>query len=442
MSAIAEALLSAGAAVSGSDRSGSEATERLRAKGAVVSIGHRAENLGQVDLLVYSAAIQADNPERVEAETRGIPQMERSEMLGVLMAEYPVRIGVTGTHGKTTTTSMLDSILHHAGKQPTSLIGGNPVGLGTNARTGSGRIFLTEACEAFASFLELKPSMAVILNVDPDHLDFYHNVEKMEDAFRGFAANVDPDGCIVANADHEGVKRVLAGCDRRIVWFGRSESADYRITDIALNGLHPEYTMCLPGENSITVRLNQPGVQNVIDSAAAAVAAIELGVSPEAARHGLAAFRGVERRFEVLAEMNGLTVIDDYAHHPAEIAATLAATRSASDGRILAVFQPHLFSRTINFLNEFAEALTAADDVVLAPIYPAREEDTGEVSGADVVKKMLDKGFQRARYIGDKVQSVTAQLDAAQPGDVVLVMGAGDIREAADTAIAAYRRSN
>ena len=442
MSAIAEALLHAGAVLSGSDRSDSEATDRLRAKGATISIGHSAANLGEVDLLVFSAAIPSDNPERAQARAKGIQEMERSVMLGLIMAQYPVRIGVTGTHGKTTTTSMLDSILHHAGMQPTSLIGGNPVGLGSNTRIGSGRVFLTEACEAFASFLELKPSLAVIVNVDPDHLDFYHTVENMEEAFRKFAGNVDPDGCTVANADHAGVQRVLADCGRRIVWFGEDCGADYRITDILLSGLHPEYTLTMPSSGSVRIVLNQPGMQNVIDSAAAAAAAIELGLSPDAVREGLAAFRGVERRFEVLAEINGFTVIDDYAHHPAEITATLAATRAAFGGRILAVFQPHLFSRTLAFLDEFAEALAGADEVVLAPIYPAREEDTGEVSGADIVSRMAARGFKRARYAADKLEAVNLQLDAACAGDVVMVMGAGDIRAAADEGIAAYRRSN
>lgn len=428
MSAIAHILHGRGEVVSGSDRQENDATRRLRAEGVNVSIGHCVTNVGAADVVVYSAAIPIDNPEILEARMRGVPTLERPAMLGKLMEPYEHRIAVSGTHGKTTTTSMINMIFDRAELDASALIGGDLKSLGGNARLGGGSIILTEACEAFESFLHLHPSIAVITNIDADHLDYYGTIENIEDSFRQFVSQVDEDGCVVACWDDPRVRKVLDGCGRRIVRFGLDGDCDVLATDVDTSTPQPSYTLVHKGETLGTVRVGVPGLQNVTDSLAAAAVAFEMGVGFEAIADGLADFRGAGRRFEVLYDAAGLMVVDDYAHHPSEIKATLSAARAAYDKHIIAVFQPHLFSRTKLFQNEFAEALALADEVIVAPIYATREQPMAGVSAGNIVDLMKQNGFERVRYATDKDTLPEELAGSLKQGDMVLVLGAGDIR--------------
>jgi UDP-N-acetylmuramate--alanine ligase len=428
MSAIAHILHGRGEVVSGSDRQENDATRRLRAEGVKVSIGHSVTNVGAADVVVYSAAIPVDNPEILEARMRGVPTLERPAMLGRLMEPYEHRIAVSGTHGKTTTTSMINMIFDRAELDASALIGGDLKSLGGNARLGGGSIILTEACEAFESFLHLHPSIAVITNIDADHLDYYGTIENIEDSFRQFVSQVDEDGCVVACWDDPRVRKVLEGCGRRIVRFGLEGDLDVLATDVDTSTPEPSYTLVHKGEALGTVRVGVPGLQNVTDSLAAAAVAFEMGVEFDAIADGLADFRGAGRRFEVLHDDGDLMVVDDYAHHPSEIKATLSAARAAYDKRIIAVFQPHLYSRTKLFQQEFAEALALADEVIVAPIYAAREQPMEGVCASNIVHLMKKSGFERVRYARDKATLSEELVGSLRKGDMVLVLGAGDIR--------------
>lgn len=428
MSAIAHILHGRGEVVSGSDRQENDATRRLRSEGVKVCIGHSAANVNGADVVVYTAAIPKDNAEIVEARSRDIPTLERPAMLGRLMEPYEHRIAVSGTHGKTTTTSMVNMIFDRAGLDASALIGGDLKSLGGNARLGGGSIILTEACEAFESFLHLHPSVAVITNIDADHLDYYGTIENIEDSFRQFVSQVDKDGCIVACWDDARVRKVLDGCGRRIVRFGIEGDLEVLATDIDAATPEPTYTLVHRGKALGTIRVGVPGMQNVVDSLAAAAVAFEMGVEFDAIADALADFRGAGRRFEVLFDDGDVMIVDDYAHHPSEIRATLTAARAAYDKRIVAVFQPHLYSRTKLFQKEFANVLTLADEVIVAPIYAAREQPMNGVSAQNIVDLMKNGGFENVRYAPEK-DAVPEELDRSlAKGDMVLVLGAGDIR--------------
>lgn len=429
MSAIARILHGRGATVTGSDRQESDVTCRLRCEGIRVSIGHSAENVDGADLVVYSSAIPPDNPELLEARARGVPTIERPEMLGRLMRPYAHRIAVSGTHGKTTTTSMIDVILSRAGLEVTTLIGGDLASLGGNARLGSGSIILAEACEAFESFLHLQPSIAVVTNIEGDHLDHYGTVERVENAFRQFIGQVDEDGCVVACWDDLRTRKVVADGGRLVVWFGLGEGAEVRAVDVDTSVPEPTYTLVRAGEALGTVRIGVPGLQNVTDSLAAAAVAFEMGVRFDAIAAALRDFRGAGRRFEVLYDDGRIMVVDDYAHHPSEIKATLSAAREAYDKRIVAVFQPHLYSRTKIFLGEFAKALATADEVIVAPVYAAREQPMDGVSADKIVEEMKRDGYFNARYAPDMSVLPDELAASISAGDMVLILGAGDITE-------------
>jgi len=428
MSAIAGILHDRGDVVSGSDRQESDVTRRLRASGIAVYIGHAAEQVRGADAVVYSAAIPQDNPELVEAHRLGLEVLERPEMLGRLMEPYANRVAVSGTHGKTTTTSMITAIVERAGLDATVLIGGDVACLGGNARLGGSSTIVAEACEAFGSFLHLYPSIAVITNIDADHLDYYGTIERIEESFAQFVDQVDSKGCVVACWDDERVRRVLAGCDRRVVSFGLTGSPHLLAADVDITHPEAEYTLVRGGEKLGGIVLGVPGEQNVVDSLAAVAVAFELGAGFSDIQAALREFRGAGRRFEVLYDYGDVMVVDDYAHHPAEITTTLAGARAAYDRHMIAVFQPHLFSRTREFTEEFAEALSIADEVIVTSIYAAREQPIEGVSGESIVNAMKAKGFANARYVAD-MNELPAELAArVGRGDMVLVIGAGDIR--------------
>lgn len=431
MSAIAQILHDRGESVTGSDREENDAVRRLRAAGVKVTIGHGAQNIDSAQVVVYSAAVQNDNPELVEARNRGIETIERPEMLGRIMEPYKQRVAISGTHGKTTTTSMLSVILDRAGRDATTLIGGDVKLLGGNARLGSGQTIITEACEAFASFLHLHPSITAITNIDADHLDFYGTIERVEDSFRQFVSQVDTDGCVIACADDPRVRKVLKGCGRRVIWFGLKDSPDVLGCNLDVSKPHPTFTLTHNGQALGSIQLQVPGKHNVMNALAAAAVAFELGVGYEAIHNGLADFQGAGRRFEILFEDDGIIVVDDYAHHPVELKATLTSAKSYGK-RVLAIFQPHLYSRTQIFADDFADALAQADEVIVSAIYAAREKPIEGVSAQMIVDKVKAKGFGNIRYIADKATIAAEVVSGLKEGDMVMVIGAGDIREVGD----------
>ncbi|MBQ7525712.1 MAG: UDP-N-acetylmuramate--L-alanine ligase [Abditibacteriota bacterium] len=422
MSAIAHILRKRGAEVAGSDRCESEVTERLRREGITVHIGHDGANVKDVDVLVYSAAIPQDNPEMVRARELGIEIYERPVMLGMLMDEYKNRVAVAGTHGKTTTTSMLSCIFAQGGIDSTDLIGGDLSSMGGNARLGKGDMFLTEACEAFGSFYHLRPSVAVITNIDADHLDFYGDYQGVEDGFVKFSENLDPDGVIVMCGGDENSVKAAKRINRKIVWTG-IDSGDYRAKDAKIDTPRPEYTLVVKGEERGRITLRVPGIHNVYNSLAAAAVADMFGVGFEDIKTALAAFGGAGRRFDLLYD-GGVTVVDDYAHHPSEIRTTIEGVKKAFDRKLKVIFQPHLYSRTRDHFEEFAEVLSLADEVMLIPIYPAREEPIPGIT-SEIISERIP-GSRCFKSIDEAVETVSRE---AEKGDIIMSMGAGTITQ-------------
>jgi len=429
MSAIARVMHYRGESVSGSDQKSSVTTDSLIAEGINVAIGHDAANVRGASLVVYSAAIPEDNPERVEARNLGIPVISRAEMLGRLMKPYRHRIAVTGTHGKTTTTSMVNMVLSQTNLDPTVLIGGDLTSLGGNTRVGGEELFVTEACEAFNSFLNLYPSIAVITNIDADHLDYHGTFENIIKSFKEFIDHVDQGGCVIACVDDPNVRGILKQTGRRIIGYSCNGEGDIRAEDISVDSPEASYELVRNGIRLGRVTLGVPGMQNIANSLAAVAVGFELGVSFDAIRDGLAMFKGTGRRFEYIDNVDDILIIDDYAHHPREIEATLAAARQGWSRRIVAVFQPHLYSRTKFFAKEFAESLSAADVVVVTGIYAAREKPIEGVT-AELISEKMDGG--KAHLIPDKSDIVDFLVKEVRPGDMVITLGAGDIRSVAE----------
>lgn len=432
MSAIAQILHQRGEMVSGSDINDNDATQRLRAAGIRVSQGHDAGNIEGADVVIYTVAVPKDNPEIAEARRRGIPLIERAAMLGRIIEPYQRRVAIAGTHGKTTTTSMVNAIFDHAQIDASVLVGGSVSALNGNARLGESSTIVVEACEAFESFLHLHPSVAVVTNIDAEHLDYYGSIENIEDSFRQFISQVDPDGCVAASADDPRVRSVVKDCGRRVVWFGLSSGADILAQDVDVSTPQASYTLVLDGSEIGRITLRVPGRHNVLDSLAAVAAALQLGVPFEDIQGGLSHFKGVHRRFEILGD-GDIMVVDDYAHHPTEVEATLTSARTAyHDRRLVVVFQPHLYSRTRTFAREFARALAHAHRVVVTDIFASRERPPEQsvewVSSQAIVDLMDETGFADVEYYPDKDNVANDLFDTLKSGDLVLVMGAGDIR--------------
>jgi UDP-N-acetylmuramate--alanine ligase len=435
MSAIARILLAQGVEVSGSDQRRSPTTDELVSSGAVVSIGHDADVVDGADLVIYSAAVPESNPEVVRARALGIEVIDRAEMLGRLSAGFPVRVAIAGTHGKTTTTAMTAVVLERGELDPTVTVGGDVVEWGSNTRVGGNRIFVTEACEAFRSFLRLNPSIAVVTNIDADHLDHYGSMDSIVDAFQQFFENVDCEGVIVACADDLNVRRVAERSDRRKVFYSaEDDTVDVFASGIIVEAAKPSYELVYRGEALGRICLRVPGIHNIRNSLAAAAVGIELGVDFADVSGALADFRGVGRRFEIVAEHEGVLVVDDYAHHPTEIQATLRAARFYGK-RIIAIFQPHLYSRTKFFADEFANSLRLADEVFVTDIYAAREQPIEGVTAQDIVERMSSAN---AYYVPDKSDLASIIFPRIESGDVIITLGAGDIRQVALDLAAAF----
>lgn len=430
MSGLAEILLDEGFSISGSDSHETALTERLEKKGARVYYGQRAANIERepgISVVVYTAAIHEDNPEFRAARDQGLPMLSRAELLGELMRNYKEAIAISGTHGKTTTTSMLTDILLAGDLDPTISVGGILKDIGGNIRVGGPDLFVTEACEYTNSFLSFYPTMEVILNVEEDHLDFFKDIEDIRHSFRLFADKLPAKGLLVVNSGIEKVEEITKGLNCRVVTFGKDLSSTYTARNITYDGFaRPSYDLVIQGEAVSRITLGVTGEHNVYNSLAAIAVALELGVGFDAIMSGLGKFTGTDRRFEKKGEVAGVTVIDDYAHHPQEIRATLAAARNYPHRKLWCVFQPHTYTRTRAFLDQFAEALSAADEVILADIYAARETDTLGVSSRDVADR-IEKLGTKAHYIPSFDEIETFILENCMNGDLLITMGAGDI---------------
>lgn len=429
MSGLAEILLNAGFTVSGSDSKKSELTDRLEARGVKVFLGQRASNITDgIDLVVYSAAIKEDNPEYAEAVRRGIPILTRAQLLGEIMTNYKMPVAVSGTHGKTTTTSMISQILMENKCDPTITVGGMLESIGGNIRVGQSGYFVTEACEYTNSFLSFFPKIAIILNIEEDHMDFFKDLDDIRHSFTRFAQLIPEDGTLIINGDIDRVREIYGNVKGHIVTFGLSEGCDYSAEDITFDNLaHPSYNLLYKGDDTgIRITLSVPGEHNVVNSLAAIAFSRAVGLSYEEAAVGLRAFTGTDRRFQYKGKLGGITIMDDYAHHPSEIKATLTAAKKCDNKRIVVVFQPHTYSRTKAFLEDFAKALSMADMVVLADIYAAREKNTYNISSEDLLHVLQSIGVESYYFPSfDEIENFL--LQNCTEGDLLITMGAGDV---------------
>ncbi len=427
MSGIADVLIEHGFRVSGSDLRESETTRRLAAKGARIHYGHRAEHVEDADVLVYSSAVKPDNPEVQAARSRQVPVVPRAEMLGELM-RLQAGIAIAGSHGKTTTTSLVATLLREAGLDPTVVIGGRLNALGSGAAKGGGELLVAEADESDGSFLHLTPVLAVITNIDPEHLDHYGSMEAVVDAFASFAARVPFYGLVVGCIDHPRVQEVLARLDKRTATYGFSAHADYRARDARVEGLSTSFELWRRGEPLGRFAVRMPGLHNALNALAALAVADELGVPLERARASLASFSGVHRRFTIIGEVDGVTIVDDYAHHPVEIEATLHAAAQAWPGRrLLVAFQPHRYSRTRLLFEELSGAFHLADTLLLTEVYAAGEPPIEGADAARLQEAIARRGHRDVTLVPERARLPEALLERASPGDVVLTLGAGDI---------------
>ncbi len=428
MSSVARVLLNRGYRVTGSDLRLSEVTAQLGELGAAVYVGHAAEHVGAADAVVYSSAVRADeNAETVEAEHRRIPLIPRAEMLGELM-RMKFGVCIAGTHGKTTTTSMTGMVVSEGGFDPTIIVGGKVAVFGSNAVSGKGDIIIVEADEYDRTFLRLTPALAVITNVEAEHLDIYKDLADIQDAFVQYANAVPFFGAAIACLDDPSVQAIIRRIERRVVTYGTSRQAEIRAEDVEQAGMRTCFEVFARQERLGHVELQVPGLHNVRNALAAVAVGLELEIPFEKIRDGLARFSGVERRFQQVGEAAGILVLDDYAHHPTEIKATLdAATAGWPGRRLVAAFQPHLYSRTRDFQEGFARAFFDADVLVLTDVYPAREEPLPGVDGALIADLAIRYGHRDVHYVADKERLPEALAEIARAGDVVVTLGAGDV---------------
>ena len=430
MSGLAEILLGRGYKVSGSDTNESGITKKLRALGAEIYIGQKAENIHPCDLIVYTAAIKEDNEEYIAAARSGIRLIDRAELLGAVMRAYRQAVAIAGTHGKTTTTSMMTHIMLAANADPTVSLGGELSAIDGNIRVGKSDCFVCEACEYHGSFLRFFPFVSVILNIEEDHLDYFRDIEHIKETFRGFAELVPEDGAVVADIDGENVRAALCGTEKNVITCSYdSENADYHAADISYNSRgEGSFTLFEKGVLLGRITLSVPGRHNVSNAVCAAAAARFLGVPFDAIKRGLLSYGGVHRRFEYKGEKNGVTVLDDYAHHPTEIEATLKTAESMNAGAVWCVFQPHTYTRTKKLFADFARVLGRSSvNVLMLDIYAAREKDTGLVSS-----KELSDAIPGSRYMPGFRECAEFLRQNAKSGDIVITMGAGDVYKVGD----------
>ncbi|WLR91151.1 UDP-N-acetylmuramate--L-alanine ligase [Shinella zoogloeoides] len=433
MSGIAEVLHNLGHRVQGSDQADSANVQRLRDKGIDVFVGHKAENLGDAEVVVVSTAIRKSNPELIAAREKLLPVVRRAEMLAELM-RFRNAIAIGGTHGKTTTTSMVATLLEAGGLDPTVINGGIINAYGTNARMGEGEWMVVEADESDGTFLKLPADIAVVTNIDPEHLDHYGNFDAVRAAFRQFVENVPFYGFGVMCLDHPEVQAMVSRIeDRKVITYGENPQADVRFGNIRMDGATSVFDVDIRRRRTGQVialkdlRLPMPGRHNVSNATAAIAVAQRLGISPELIAKGLASFGGVKRRFTLTGSWNGVSVYDDYGHHPVEIKAVLRAAREACSGRIIAVHQPHRYSRVASLFEEFAGCFNDADTIMIAPVYAAGEDPIEGVSAEELVSRIKSGGHRDARFLASPEALAEIVAGIAKPGDFVVLLGAGSI---------------
>ena len=432
MSGIAEVLLTLGYSVSGSDLKATPITERLAGLGATIFYGHDPENLGTAHVVVISSAVRQENPEVREALRRKIPVIPRAEMLAELM-RLKQGIAVAGAHGKTTTTSMTASILGAAGLDPTFVVGGRVNAAGTTARLGRGEYMVVEADESDRSFLLLAPVVAVVTTIDREHLDQYASLEDIQSAFQQFVNRVPFYGAAVLCLDEPNVQAILPGVRRPVITYGTSNQADLLISEVTLRGPQSDFRLRYRGDDLGMFHLNAPpGIHNVRNAAAASAVGLYLNIPADLIRDGLEKFEGVGRRFEVKGVFNGVSLIDDYGHHPAEIRATLEAARGCNYNRLLVLFQPHRYTRTQHLWDEFCRAFNQADVLVLTDIYPASEPPIEGITGEALSTAVSAAGHRGVRFRAGMAEALDELAREAQPGDAILTIGAGSVGRAAD----------
>jgi UDP-N-acetylmuramate--alanine ligase len=425
MSGIAEVLLNLGFKVTGSDLRKTETTERLEQLGAQIFYGHREENVHDVDVVVISSAVKSDNPEVQKARELFIPVIQRAEMLAELM-RIKYSVAVAGAHGKTTTTSLISSVLGHANLDPTCVIGGKLNSLGSNAKLGSSKFLVAEADESDGTFLLLFPTIAVVTNIDLEHLDFYKDIHEIKNAFLTFLNKVPFYGLDIICIDNSNIQSLIPQLKRRYMTYGLSKQADLRAENINYKGVKTSFKVIYKGEDLGDIDLSLPGIHNVVNALAACGVGIELDIPFEIIKEALKGFSGIQRRLEIKWD-GSIKLIDDYGHHPTEIRATLSAIRKMWKGRIVVVFQPHRYTRTKALMHEFVTSFNEADVLIVTEIYPASEEKIEGVTGKVLSEKIRASGHKNVMFALTKEDAADKVLKLAKGGDVVITLGAGDI---------------
>ena len=426
MSGIAEVLLNLGYAVSGSDLRESDTTRRLTSLGGRIANGHAAENIAEVDVVVISSAVRRDNPEVVEARRRKIPVIPRAEMLAELM-RLKYGVAIAGSHGKTTTTSMAAHLLAHAGLDPTAVVGGKVNTFGSNAKLGKGDYMVVEADESDGSFLRIPPTIAIVTNVDSEHLDHWKTAEALRRGFLDFVNRVPFYGLAILCHDHAGVQSLLPDVESRYVTYGESHQADYRADRIEVDGHSVRFDASRRAEPLGRFEVQMVGRHNALNALAVVALGDEMGIATEATRAALRSFEGVQRRFTVRGEAAGVTVVDDYGHHPAEVRAVLRGAREAFGRRVVCAFQPHRYSRTRDLFVDFTTAFNDADVVLLTEIYPAGEEPIPGVSAEALADAIRAYGHRSVAFVPERARLAQAVKERVREGDIVITLGAGDI---------------
>jgi len=423
MSALAELLHQRGCHISGSDRQASALTDRLKSLGISIKIGHAAENIHHADVVIYTSATDPTNPERQAATKKNVPQVRRAELLGYLTQSHPT-ICIAGTHGKTTTTAMVGAVLEAGGLDPTLLVGGIVQGLENNLKIGNGPYWVVEADEYDRTFLALRPTIAVVTTLEADHLDCYKDINDIRNTFEQFINSLPQNGCAILCHDEPEIRTLSLNAQYSKVMYGQSKNSHLRFDNLTASKFSSTFTLFDNQTKIDTVTLQVPGIHNVRNALAAIGVGRFLNIDWQHIKQGITSFRGVHRRFDVLGTTNNITVVDDYAHHPTEIRATLQAARQGWTGRIVAAFQPHLYSRTRDFGEAFAKELQAADQVYLTDIYPAREKPIPGIDGMFITNKI-----PHAHYAPTTANLTDTLIQNLKPGDLLVVMGAGDIEK-------------
>lgn len=429
MSGIAEILFKRAFIVTGSDRSNSDMTDHLTKLGVNISIGHFEENVVGADLVVYSSAVPDDNVEMIKANQMNIPIVSRAEMIGILMPEYNTSVAIAGAHGKTTCTSMVSTILNSSEFDPTILIGGIASTLGSNVQIGDSSVFLLEACEYKENFLDFKPNIGVILNIDEDHLDYFDDLEHIIQAFIKFAKKIPSNGILIINNDDYNAKKVISHVDCEVITFGINTASTFQAKNITYdNNGHTKFDVYYQEEFYGVFVLKFPGQHYIYNALASIAASHSLEVPTEIIVNSIKSYNGTRRRFDILGKYNDAIVIDDYAHHPTEIKATLAAVKKMPNNKITCIFQPHTYSRTSDLLMQFSSAFKDADSVIITDIYAARETNTVNIHATDLVSEISHES-NNVKYISTFDEIVDYIKSTAQPDDIILTLGAGNIRE-------------